>query len=144
MKVSVEKPGTPEELTHHGTKGMKWGVRRAETKAVRARSNARFNKKNPTGRDKANAIRMARAKTNVKYEQATKLGASKVDREKARKAFLNNPDRATALRFTRGEKITAGVLLASGVGTVPIIVVAGSARLARGHIEKKQARGGYK
>jgi hypothetical protein len=30
MKVSVEKPGTPEELAHHGIKGMKWGVRREQ------------------------------------------------------------------------------------------------------------------
>lgn len=29
MRVSVEKPGTPEELAHHGVKGMKWGVRSA-------------------------------------------------------------------------------------------------------------------
>lgn len=32
MKVSIEKPGTPEELvelTHHGVKGMRWGVRKA-------------------------------------------------------------------------------------------------------------------
>lgn len=26
--ISVEKPGTPEELVHFGIKGMKWGVRR--------------------------------------------------------------------------------------------------------------------
>ena len=30
MKVSVEKPGTPGELVHHGTKGMKWGHQKAE------------------------------------------------------------------------------------------------------------------
>jgi hypothetical protein len=28
--ISVEKPGSPEEvLEHHGVKGMKWGVRKA-------------------------------------------------------------------------------------------------------------------
>lgn len=31
MKVSVEKPGTPAELVHHGIKGMKWGVRKDRT-----------------------------------------------------------------------------------------------------------------
>src|SRR5580765_368307 len=30
MKVSIEKPGTPGELVHHGIKGMKWGVRREQ------------------------------------------------------------------------------------------------------------------
>lgn len=28
MKVSLEKPGTPEELMHFGVRGMKWGVRK--------------------------------------------------------------------------------------------------------------------
>lgn len=28
MIVPLEKPGTPEELIHFGTKGMKWGVRK--------------------------------------------------------------------------------------------------------------------
>jgi hypothetical protein len=26
--VSLEKPGTPQELVHHGIRGMKWGVRK--------------------------------------------------------------------------------------------------------------------
>jgi len=29
MMVSLEKPGSPQELVHHGIKGMKWGVRRS-------------------------------------------------------------------------------------------------------------------
>jgi hypothetical protein len=31
--ISVEKPGSPEELVHSGVKGMKWGVRKAEETA---------------------------------------------------------------------------------------------------------------
>jgi hypothetical protein len=30
MMVSLEKPGTPQELVHFGTKGMRWGVRNEE------------------------------------------------------------------------------------------------------------------
>jgi hypothetical protein len=29
--VSLEKPGTPQELVHHGIRGMKWGVRKASS-----------------------------------------------------------------------------------------------------------------
>ena len=28
--ISTEKPGTPAELVHFGTKGMKWGVRKTQ------------------------------------------------------------------------------------------------------------------
>ena len=34
--LSVEKPGTPEELVHFGKKGMKWGVRNKAGSAGRA------------------------------------------------------------------------------------------------------------
>lgn len=34
MRVSVEKPGTPSELVHHGVKGQKWGVRQAYTARI--------------------------------------------------------------------------------------------------------------
>ena len=33
--LSVEKPGTPEDLVHFGTKGMKWGVRKQASSAGR-------------------------------------------------------------------------------------------------------------
>jgi hypothetical protein len=29
--ISTEKPGSPEELVHFGTKGMRWGVRKSES-----------------------------------------------------------------------------------------------------------------
>lgn len=31
MLVSLEKPGTPQELVHHGIRGMKWGVRKSSS-----------------------------------------------------------------------------------------------------------------
>lgn len=37
MIVSIEKPGTPEELVHYGKKGMKWGVRKAYAQSASAR-----------------------------------------------------------------------------------------------------------
>lgn len=37
MRVSVEKPGSPEELIHFGKKGMKWGVRKSYLDSVSKR-----------------------------------------------------------------------------------------------------------
>jgi hypothetical protein len=36
--ISVEKPGTPSELVHHGVKGQKWGVRRRVLGAANTRT----------------------------------------------------------------------------------------------------------
>lgn len=33
--ISVEKPGSPEELVHFGVKGQKWGVRKQRTESGR-------------------------------------------------------------------------------------------------------------
>jgi hypothetical protein len=30
VKVSVEKPRTPEEIVHFGVKGMRWGVQKKQ------------------------------------------------------------------------------------------------------------------
>jgi len=38
VKVSVEKPGTPGELVHHGVKGMKWGVRKEQVSSAGRRT----------------------------------------------------------------------------------------------------------
>lgn len=144
--LPVTKPGTPEEiLEHHGTKGMKWGVRRAQTRANVAKANARFNAKNPTSGTKADAIRLARATSNVKFQQATKVKkGTKAEQKAAKTAFLNDPNRAVALRTTRGEKVVGGILVATGVGALPIAALGTAMYVSRKHIEKKQARGGYK
>ena len=73
---------------------------------------------------------------------------SKGNRKKAKLIYLKDPDRATALRITRGEKVVLGIL--AGVTAPTVIVPAaigvgvGAQYLQRKHIEKKQARGGYK
>ena len=150
--LSVEKPGSPAEILEHtGVKGMKWGVRRTPPSGSRSAVSSKFNKKNPSSADKANAIRLARAKSNVKFTQATTLKGStqtrasrKAARKATRVAYKKDPDRAVAMRFTRGEKVVTGVLLASGVATVPIAAVLAGQYGYRRHVEKKQARGGYK
>jgi hypothetical protein len=135
--ITVEKPGSPSEiLEHHGTKGMKWGVRSARSK---------FNEANPTSKQKADAIRLARAKSNVDFTKYTnkKMGP---ERKAAKLVYLKNPDRATALRITRGEKVVLGILAVGipAVGTAAVGATVGTRFVIRRHIEKKQATGGYK
>jgi len=146
--LSVEKPGSPlellETLNHSGVKGMRWGVRKAETRAAVARKNASFNRKNPSSRQKADAIRLARATSRVKYEKATALSSTKGQRKAAKLAYMKDPQRAIALRTTRGEKVVLGLLAGTGIATVPIAAVVGGTYAYRRHVEKKQARGGYK
>jgi hypothetical protein len=174
--LSVEKPGSPAELVHHGVKGQKWGVRRnrlatsgsgssvqkkvtgssafkgaskASNKNVQRHyagksAKTNFRKRNPTSRDKADAIRLARATSRVKYEKATALANSPEQRRAAKLEYKKDPQRAAALRTTRGEKVVIGLLLASGIATVPIAAVVTGGYAYRRHVENKQARGGYK
>lgn len=127
--IVAEKPGTPAEvLEHHGVKGQKWGVRKHTTSAQRTVS-----------------IRRARAQSFKESEEFRTAPRGSAARKRAKKVWLNNPDRATQLRMTRGEKVVLGILgLAippAGVG----IAVGATARVAtRKHIERKQARGGYR
>lgn len=86
--ISTEKPGTPAELVHFGTKGMKWGVRKTQ-------GTREFHSKFTTPEARAKEIHRARAQVSV----------SKAKGEKP-----SNYDAATALRFTRGEKYVATAL----------------------------------
>lgn len=133
--LAVEKPGSPleilETLNHSGVKGMRWGVRK---------SSQDFARKHPTGRQRADAIYRARAaqiKRNTDF--ATERDPAK--RANLKKAFLNNPDRVTALRMTRGEKVVFTLL---GIAVPPAgvgLAVGSAARVAvRRSIEKKQSR----
>lgn len=123
MRVSVEKPGSPEDvLEHFGKKGMKWGHRKAKI----------------TSAD----IIGARVRSS---QQQFKALAEKDPKKRAnlQKAYLKNPDRATALRMTKGEKVTlgliAGIFAVPTAGIVPagIGIGVGVQRLQRRSAEKK-------
>lgn len=136
--IPVEKPGTPAELVHHGTKGMKWGVRRSPVAQ-------KFNRRHPDSANRADAIRTARGRTlnrAIKVSNINK-GATKKQKKDLKAAYLRNPDRATALLLTRGEKITIGILAATVIGAPTAAAAVGTRVAIRRHIEKKQARGGY-
>lgn len=112
-------PPLEEALAHFGVKGMHWGVRRELT-----------------GRTTTSAdIKKARQRTDVQKRQinthalraiATRgspnpKAAKKAEKDfyQAQAAYLRNPDRATALRMTAGEKAAAAFIgvFAPGPGT---------------------------
>ena len=148
--ITESKPGSPEEvLAHFGKKGMKWGVRRTPPSGSRSAVTSKFNKKNPSSGAKADAIRLARAKSNVNFQKAYKVKrGTKAERKAAKLTYLKSPDRATALRMTRGEKVVTGILAGVFAPTIIVPVAAGVGAggqyAFRRHVEKKQARGGYK
>jgi len=115
MKVSVEKPGSPTDiLEHHGVKGQKWGVRQRSQSAgykagKAAQRSSSFRARFPTSAQRTAEIHRARIQTHQDYINVL-TAKSPAQREKLLKVHLNNPDRATALRFTRGEKVVAGIL----------------------------------
>lgn len=101
--ISTEKPGTPEELVHFGVKGMKWGVHRTQ-------GTHDFKAAHPTAKARKDAILTARKssdKTRAAYKKE-KRGTD--ERKKLKDVHLSNPDRATSLRLTRGEKVVTGLL----------------------------------
>lgn len=142
--ISVEKPGSPSEILEHtGVKGMKWGVRnqRGPTQSSR-----KFGAKFPTGKSRAMEIRRARAAQQVRAVKFHNSPKGSPQREAARKAFLKHPDRVTAMRMTRGEKVVFSIIgvgsaptgfgVGMGIGTVGVVA-------ARRNIEKKQASKAY-
>lgn len=106
----TEKPSL-EELQHFGVKGMKWGVHKTH-------GTHEFHRKFNTPEKRATEIKRARrsvAKSKAKAEKAKGTPQAK----KFKDLHLKNPDRATALRMTKGEKWVHGILYAA----VPLPVV---------------------
>ena len=121
---------------------MKWGVRQKQQRA-RARSKE-FERKFPTSKARTQEIFRARKQTH-REQKAFERAKDLVEKEKARKVFLNNPDRATAMRLTEGEKWTLGLIAGIlGPSVVPSLAIGGATayRVRQRHrIEEAQARG---
>lgn len=141
LNLLVQKPGSPDELLHFGKKGMKWGVTNPSSRGRSQEFGAKF----PTGRSRSDEIKRARTSTEASRLafRREKDPAKKID---LKKAYLNNPDRATALRMTRGEKVVAGIVVGA-LGVTGVGVATGAAlgaRVKERHIiEKRQATGAY-
>lgn len=100
------------ELAHFGVKGMKWGVRRTDaqlgnsgkkskpTTADIKESRARLASANAVKKVKTDQIQ---SKINWRSEKSITDAISKIN--KIETDALNNPDRVTAARMTKGEKL---------------------------------------
>jgi hypothetical protein len=120
VKIAIEKPGTPEDLVHVGVKGMKWGVRKSQ-------GTREFHQKFPTSHKRAAEIRRARISTAA-TRQAFKDERNSEKRKQLKDIHLSNPDRATALRLTRGEKVVLALLgSTTAVGGIGLGVAGGTA-----------------
>lgn len=141
-----EKPSL-EDVAHFGVKGMKWGVRKKVSAQEIKRARKNFGRKLEDFQDKREELR----KTTVRGSKARVAGEKRLS--KVRMSLLNDPDRATALRMTKGEKWLAGVVagvgvVGSGGAVAPVAAAAGiavgvaSRTVARKVIESKQRKRG--
>jgi len=74
MKVSVEKPGTPEELAHHGVKGMRWGVHSKVTGSSGFKALSKASKKNVDNFHARQSAKTARRKAKAASGSSSRLG----------------------------------------------------------------------
>ena len=130
MTQMIEEKPSLDELVHFGVKGMKWGVRKKVSKGEIQDARLRIAQKNVELGMQRRAVKKA-STSEAKASEKAKLSELKT-------AFLKNPDRATALRLTKGEAVAISIL----AGPTGIALV-GAQSAARRRIERKQAKGKY-
>jgi hypothetical protein len=130
MKVSIEKPGTPEELVHAGIKGMKWGIRKKrevspERKAKREAKAQKFVKKAAEaqkGIDKHKAKGKQNFGQRLLYDRNERI--QELEKTKAR--ALKDAEAKRQGKLSRRQKqvivggAVVGLLVAGGVLAVTI------------------------
>ena len=145
-----------EYLEHYGIPGMRWGHR----KLVRAggdntRAAKQFAKKTTSDDVKKARARVSKEVSKVqvqklKYKEAKRVarksenGKAVAERELAKynamkKEVFRNPDRATAFRLTKGEKVAIGI---AGLVLTPAVagITVGARVGTRKMIESKAVR----
>lgn len=145
MTIQLDhEPEVEDFLAHYGVKGMRWGHRREKVSSSDIKA-ARRRVDHQTGKDFDKL-----GKIEDRYHSAKTPGARakaekdlKNEENAQRMAHLKNPDRATAMRMTRGEKVALVLIGGLLTGGAPAIGY-GAARLAtRKVVEKKQRTGAY-
>lgn len=110
MKIYGDEKPSLQELAHYGTKGMKWGVRRAQRKERNAQiKGARQRIASKQAEVHSLARQSSKAKTAAERARLDKLATKKA------KELFESPDHLTASRMTSGEKWMTGVLLGTTV-----------------------------
>lgn len=138
--ISVDKPGSPEELTleHYGKQGMKWGVRNTAKPTSSKPSGREIMKARVRNESNFYNIQAQRYKVGDHPRGSSQRTAQEAKLNAMKAAFLTNPDRATALRLTTGEKWVAATLALAlpGPGTVGAGAAVGTRVVMRKMVEK--------
>lgn len=149
MTQNNQEFATPEAaLEHYGVKGMQWGVRKAQDSATSVKRSKPTN----TEIHDARANQASKQREINRQIDKTNLSTGKAQEKNAKKLsdmaydMLKDPDRATALRLTTGEKVALGILnVGFGGVVIPVTAVAVGTRYAkRKSIEKQQKDLGVK
>lgn len=137
-------------LAHYGVKGMRWGVRKLDNgnrTKVRPKRASYDDIRSARRRQTARESAIEEARDRIKAAPKGSAAASKAGEahQKAVSEYLNSPDRVTANRLLKGEKVALGVLAAFGgpIGVAAVGAGVGVNRRATDNIARQQARGGY-
>ena len=94
-----------DELTHHGTKGMKWGIRRYQNKDGSLTPEGRQRYSNDADKYERKASKTTDAKRKAKYEQRAKDARDKVAKYDADKAIKDEEEKQRVLREGTAEEV---------------------------------------
>lgn len=123
----------PDELYHHGVRGMRWGVRKKYQSFSGSYTKAgvkRFNESDKRYRKYQNEYKTAKKEQRPKYERQTakaKMKQAKRDMKKDYKHLkLDKMGDKGKIRYAKGERIRANNKVERFMGTASGLVLAGA------------------